>query len=210
MIHTRVLAALAATTIALGLLAGTRLPGEGPERPVTTAPPLSSTPAPPEPPTPLALAPAPAPVVPAEVSIPHLGINADVIPVGITADAEMQVPEDIRDIGWYVPTAPESFDAGSTVLVGHRDGATDPNGVFRKLGTLDPGRRIRITDSRGQAHVYRVRSVTSVPDAEFTRRARELFVSEGDPRLVLLTCGGAYVRAKGGYQSTVIVIATPE
>jgi hypothetical protein len=55
-----------------------------------------------------------------------------------------------------------------------------------------------------------VESVTALPDAEFTDRARELFLSEGVSRLVLLTCGGEYVRDEGGYQSTIVVVATPK
>lgn len=205
---TRVLAVLAAITIALGLPAGTRLPGGEPERPFAPAPTSVSAPAA------SAASPIPSapeqPIVPARVSIPHLDIDADVIPVGITADAAMEVPTDIRDVGWYTPTAPGSFETGSTVLVGHRDGVGDPNGVFRYLEGLEPGRRVRITDTLGATYDFRVQSTISVPDNEFSLKAPALFTSEGPARLVLLTCGGEYVRSMGGYQSTVIVIATPD
>lgn len=204
------LAVLTATTIALGLPAGTRLPGGEPERP-----PVSTISHPTPPSRDASIAPSPDStqpdvVHPTSITIPFLDVRADVIPVGISDNAEMEVPADIRDVGWYLPTAPLSLTSGSTVLVGHRDGKNDPNGVFRHLDDLDPGHRVFITDSQGTTREFRVRSVTSVTDADFTRKAPQLFVSDGPPRVILLTCGGAYVRDKGGYQSTIVVIAAPQ
>lgn len=210
----------AAVTIALGLPAGTRLPGGGSEWPLHSGRESSSTETPSRspiapipraspPPSPIPDATAVDPIVPVRLRIPSLDVTAEIIPVGIEASREMEVPADIHDVGWYVPTAPGTFDFGSTVLVGHRDGASDPNGVFRELGTLDVGNTLRVVDASGGKHDFRVESVTSMADATFTKRAPQLFVSFGHPRLILLTCGGTYIRDQGGYQSTVVVIATP-
>lgn len=204
MITSRVLAAVVATTIALGLPAGTRLPGGESERPVVfdyiaPAPTSAATPAPRE-----------AGPVPVRLTIPHIDVTAEIIPVGLEPNSVMEVPPDIRDVGWYFPTAPLTLDSGSTVLVGHRDGTRDPNGVFRNLEELEPGRVIRVMDSTGALHAFRVESVTALPDAVFAERASEFFLSSGGSRLVLLTCGGEYVRDADGYQSTVVVVATPK
>lgn len=204
MITSRVLAAIAVTTIALGLPAGTRLPGGESERPTQ----ITLTP-----PTPARVSTEVEPAVrvtPVRITIPHIDVVADVLPVGLDANSAMEVPADIRDVGWYAPTAPLTLESGSTVLVGHRDGRRDPNGVFRNLEDLEQGRTIKVLDSAGVPHEFRVESVTALPDAEFTDRARELFLSEGVSRLVLLTCGGEYVRDEGGYQSTIVVVATPK
>lgn len=204
MILTRVLVAVAATTIALGLPAGTRLPGGEPERHtnVTLAAPDKTQPT--------LHTPEASRSTPISIRIPHLDVVADVHPVGIEPNAEMEVPRDIRDVGWYTPTAPGTFDYGTTVLVGHRDGRNDPNGVFRQLERLEPGRGIRVLDSAGMSHLFRVQSVALLPDEAFPELAPHLFRSTGAARLVLITCGGTYVRDQGGYQSTVVVIATPE
>lgn len=141
--------------------------------------------------------------------IPRIDVVAEVRPVGMVDDRVMEVPQNIKEVGWYFPTAPRNFYAGTTVLVGHRDGKDDPQGVFRNISELDFGDQIQLVDNYGQIHEFNVKSVSTIPDSEFASKAEGIFAHVDEPRLVLLTCGGAYVGGNGGYQSTVVLVASP-
>lgn len=146
---------------------------------------------------------------PEAVAIPALGITAVIEPVGMMDEATMEVPEDIRTVGWFLHSAHPGSARGSTVLVGHRDGTTDPNGVFRRLADLQRGQAILVEDSSGSTWEYTVASVDLLAGPVFADRAPLLFDIGREQRLVLLTCGGSYDAQRGGYQATVVVTADP-
>ena len=119
----------------------------------------------------------------------------------------MQVPTDIAVVGWFDRSVLPISDSGNTVLVGHRDGVLDPNGVFRNLSQVRLGDRIRVRDMSGRSIDYTVIDVDVVSDEKFARQAHEIFATNGAHRLVLITCGGLFDETRGGYQSNVIVTA---
>ena len=145
--------------------------------------------------------------VPVRLRIPSLGIHGDVRPVGMSDATTMQVPEDISVVGWFDRSALPIAEAGNTVLVGHRDGETDPNGVFRRLGDIGQGDAITVRDHSGRRIDYEVTHVDVLHDEVFARVAPDIFRTSGPHRLVLVTCGGTYDKDKGGYQANVVVMA---
>jgi Sortase domain len=203
------------------VVAGATVVGSGTEvvesvgsRPAAT----TSTPAPPAPgptpaPTPLAgvrelpqVQPVPV-VPPVSVAIPVLGATAQVVPTGVMPDGAAEIPEDVDLIGWYRfgpgPTSAE----GSTVLIGHRDGRGQGRGVLYDLERVSPGDRVVVTVRGGDRVAYRIVS-REVFDKEVVP-LEELFSRTGPARLTVITCGGDYDRARGGYQSNVVVTAVP-
>jgi LPXTG-site transpeptidase (sortase) family protein len=184
-----------ALAAALGLLAPDTIPGRGPEPPqrqsvTSSAPHVKHHP-------------------PQRIQIPALGVDASVRSVGMADQVTMEIPDDIREVGWFRYSALPSADLGTLVLVGHRDGTSDPHGVFRNLGELKPNVVIVVADTAQQRRRYRVVDVSLVDKASFATLAPSIFVDDGDHRLVLLTCGGAYDRSRGGYQANVVVTAVP-
>lgn len=145
--------------------------------------------------------------VPVHLRIPALGIHGDVRPVGMSDATTMQVPDDITVVGWFDRSVLPIAEAGNTVLVGHRDGETDPNGVFRRLGEINEGDAITVHDHSGRRIDYEVTRVDVLHDEVFARVAPNIFRTDGPHQLVLLTCGGLYDENKGGYQANVVVIA---
>ena len=146
-------------------------------------------------------------LAPVRLRIPAIDVSGTIQPVGMTDAVTMQVPQDISVIGWFDRSALPVADAGNTVLVGHRDGTTDPNGVFRRLEEVRPGDELRVREMSGRRLDYVITSVQSLGRQEFAREAESIFATDGPHRLVLLTCGGSYDAARGGYQSTVVVVA---
>jgi LPXTG-site transpeptidase (sortase) family protein len=146
---------------------------------------------------------------PIRVSIQSLSVQSNVMPVS-SYGGVMEIPEDISKVGWYVGASSPGDAQGSAVLVGHRDGVGSGRGAFYGIEELERGDAISITTSEGIQLTYSVVEVDVVDKDSIEDIATLIFTRSGDPRLTLITCGGAYVKNDGGYESNVIVTAIPQ
>ena len=185
---------------------------------VGSRPAVSESPTPPATPTPAETSASPSPTptesagpvmvaAPVRVSIPALDVNTKVFPVGLDKNEAIEIPEDIRYVGWYDLGVPPGVDRGSAVLVAHRDGRVQGRGVFYSLGTLDVGDTVIVKTSAGVDLPYEVVSRESILKKRLPYE--ELFAVDGPPRLTLISCGGYYDPNNGGYQDNVVVTAVP-
>jgi hypothetical protein len=141
---------------------------------------------------------------PVRVRVPRLKIDAGMQVLDIDqATAELQ-PPDYGTAGWY-KAGPEPGEPGRAVIAGHLDSADGPD-VFHPLKKARKGDKIVVDTAEGRKLTFVVTGV------ELHRR--DAFPTDrvyGGPRkaaeLRLITCGGEYVKSKGGYQSNVIVFA---
>lgn len=147
--------------------------------------------------------------VPRRLRIPALDVNTKVLPVGLDQHQNMEIPEDIRLVGWYDLGVAPGAERGSAVLVAHRDGRVQGRGVFYSIGNLKPGNRIEVTRDDESTVTYEVVASELISKKGFTKQAPELFAIDGPHRLTLISCGGVYDRENGGYQANVIVTALP-
>lgn len=144
---------------------------------------------------------------PERLRIPALDVNTKIFPVGLDKNKAIEIPEDIRYVGWYELGVPPGVDRGSAVLVAHRDGREQGRGVFYFLGSLDVGDKVYVKTSAGDELPYKVVSRESILKKRLPYE--ELFAVDGDPRLTLISCGGYYDPNNGGYQDNVVVTAVP-
>lgn len=147
--------------------------------------------------------------IPVSVHIPDLSVKSDVVPVGVDTENNVVVPDDIQEIGWYAFAAGPMDSQGSVVLVGHRDGVVSGRGAFYGIDQLKPGDPVVLRTSDGSRIKFIVEDAQSVTKARFTELAPEIFSSSGNKQLILITCGGEYVKSAGGYQENVLVTAIP-
>jgi LPXTG-site transpeptidase (sortase) family protein len=131
------------------------------------------------------------------LTIPAIGVNAGIIPVGVTKAGHLAIGGSVRDVyRWRDGVLPGQ--QGSAVLAGHT-WSRGP-GVFDNLGRLRPGNRVIVGKNRFK--VTRVRRVTGL-----SREAvAALFSDRGKPRLVLITCGDRN-NLTGVYRTRIIVNA---
>ena len=146
--------------------------------------------------------------VPRRVRIPAIDVATRVVPVGIDKNEALEVPDDVRLVGWYDLGVPPGAERGSAVLVAHRDSRTQGHGVFYDLGQLDVGDRVTVRNDAGEDLTYSVVSRESILKKRLPYE--ELFAVDGPPRLTLISCGGYYDPNNGGYQDNVVVTALPE
>lgn len=147
--------------------------------------------------------------VPRRLRIPAIDVDTRVLPVGLDQHRNMEIPEDIRLVGWYDLGVAPGAEQGSAVLVAHRDGRVQGRGVFYSIGDLKPGNRIQVLRDDESEVTYEVVARELISKKGFTKEAPELFAIDGPPRLTLISCGGYYDRDNGGYQANVIVTALP-
>jgi sortase (surface protein transpeptidase) len=141
-------------------------------------------------------------VLPASLKIPAIKVSSDVTSLGLNQDDTVEVPEDPATVGWY-SLGPTPGQPGSSVMLGHRD-SKQGAAVFYRLRNLKPADRVavRLSD-RAIAH-FEVTRVVSYANEKFP--AQKVYDGKTPrPVLNLVTCGGVYDKAAGGYQSNVVV-----
>ncbi|MFJ6198600.1 class F sortase [Micromonospora sp. NPDC092111] len=162
------------------------------------------------PPADASVPPGPAPLprsAPTTITIPRIGVAAEIMPLGTNPDGTVQVPplDQAQRAGWYEPgTSPG--ETGNAVVVGHVDSAKLGPAVFFQLGALKPGDTIGVSRADGSTATFTVDEVRSYPKTAFPT---ELVYGPNDrPGLRVVTCGGQFDQAAGSYRDNVIVLAT--
>ncbi|SCG52215.1 class F sortase [Micromonospora coxensis] len=144
---------------------------------------------------------------PVTVSIPRIGVDAEVMSLGTNPDGTVQVPplDQAQRAGWYSPGASPG-EAGNAVIVGHVDSAKLGPAVFFQLGSLSRGDTITVARDDGTTATFTVADVRSYPKAEFPHEL--VFGPNERPALRVVTCGGVFDQTAGSYTDNVIVFAT--
>ncbi len=153
-------------------------------------------------------APVPAAVVvpaPVQLVIPSVGIRAGIDTVGVAADGNVAIPADAYRVGWYQFGPAPGSATGSAVLVGHRDSRTQGKGALYSMSGVQVGDSLMVTLADHSTWSYRV-----VERRLYLKQGLQLqqfFGRTGPARLTVITCGGDYDRAHGGYQDNLVVTA---
>lgn len=142
---------------------------------------------------------------PSTVAVPDLGIDMVIEPHGLDAEGQMSLPETPMSAAWYqYGAAPDSVQ-GSTVIAAHVDSRVYGVGPFARLRDAQPGMTVTVSDAAGVVHTYSVTSVERIPKSEVP--LDQVFSAVGDPRLILITCGGEFVQEDRNYLDNYIVTA---
>jgi len=186
MVAAAVVAVAAVVTVALQLRDLAAVP--------TTAPSTEDTPTP-------VVADA-GPGAPTRVTIPAIGVDAALVPVGLKDDGSMQTP-DFGAAAWYEP-GPRPGEPGPAVVVAHVDSAVGGLDVFGRLRELRPGDQVTV-------HYPDSARTFVVTDLEQTAKAdlptTRIWNGTTAPVLRLITCGGAFDRGARSYLDNIVVYA---
>jgi sortase (surface protein transpeptidase) len=176
-----------------------------PVQPVRPAAGVAALPAPTgpivAPPPPADPRPVPRPV---SLTIPLIGVQTQLITLGLTSSGALQVPSSTSVAGWYTGS-PKPGAIGSAIIVGHIDSFSGP-GVFYRLVQLRPGDKIYVKRANGTLVEFRVTSVQSYLKDRFPTAS--VYGPTPDPELRLITCGGTFDYATHHYLSNIVVYAT--
>jgi hypothetical protein len=141
--------------------------------------------------------------LPAELTVPAIGVRTRLIHLGLTPGGALQVPSSFKVAGWY-DRGPRPGAPGPAVIVGHVDSVAGP-GIFYQLSALRPGDRAYVRRSDGTLAVFRVTAVRTYRKDRFPTAA--VYGPTPGPQLRLITCGGTFDPARRSYLSNVVVYA---
>lgn len=143
--------------------------------------------------------------VPRHIELPS-GDSAVVEPEQ-TVNGVLQVPADIRHVGWWDGSSSAGDPFGSTVIAGHVDSRLQGLGFFAELLIMQVGDLITLR-SGTHALTYRVVSATLVNKEALASESQALG-QRGPHRLVLITCSGQWHPEVRSYDSNLVVVADP-
>ena len=142
--------------------------------------------------------------IPVRISIPAIGVDARVIPLGLNRDRTIQVPRTFADTGWFRP-GPEPGEQGAAVIVGHLASRSGP-GVFYRLRHLPVGGVINVQLMGGGTVRFVARSMLRVPKSRFP--TKRVYGRTRMPTLRLVTCAGRLNPSTGHHDDNYIVFAS--
>ncbi|MDZ7678393.1 MAG: class F sortase [Acidimicrobiales bacterium] len=142
--------------------------------------------------------------MPVALSFEAIGASvAPVMPVGVEANGDMEIPG-TSEVGWY-QHGPAPGSSGSAVLAAHISW-NGRDGVFRHLTRAEPGQQFTIGYDDGSIAAYEVVAVRQYPKDQLPD---DLFATSGDPQVALITCGGSFNRALDSYDDNIVAYAVP-
>lgn len=126
---------------------------------------------------------------PRRISIPSIGVDSEVIRLGLAPDGTLAVPQpgpNLDKAAWF-ENSPTPGQPGPSIIEGHVDSESGPS-VFFQLGRVRPGNRIEVTRADGTVLTFTVRAVRDYPKAEFPTEVVYGAKDLSRPQLRLITC----------------------
>lgn len=131
----------------------------------------------------------------------------DVASVGTRPDGVLDVPDDVRQLGWWEGGARIGDPFGAVLMAGHVDSTTQGLGPSAVLLEVAEGDRVQV-GTRSRTTTYAVSSRRLVAREELESYP-DVVSSDGPARLVLVTCAPPFVASEDGYQNLAVVEAEP-
>ncbi|MEU8703307.1 class F sortase [Streptomyces sp. NPDC048680] len=144
------------------------------------------------------------PARPMKIAVPGIFIEAPVIGLGLDAQGHLGAPplSKPRVVGWY-RNGPSPGDAGTALIVGHRDTETGP-AIFLNLNALHRGDTVKVTRADRLTALFTIDEVKTYAKDKFPDD--KVYGAGKRPELRLMTCGGRFNK-KNGYSANVVVFA---
>ncbi|MDJ0347427.1 class F sortase [Streptomyces sp. H10-C2] len=141
---------------------------------------------------------------PVRIRIAHIALDESLAGLQVQQDGHLGVPENPHQVGWW-SGGPRPGDPGAAIIIGHVDSRTGP-AAFYRLPELRPGDEISIDRADRSRADFTVRALRQFDKDDFPDD--QVYATTGSPSLRLITCGGAYDSALGGYRDNLVVYAT--
>ncbi|MFB6819015.1 class F sortase [Streptomyces sp. NPDC056347] len=142
--------------------------------------------------------------VPVHISIPSLGIDSELMRLGLAEDGTVEVPpaEKGMTAGWYTGGAAPG-EPGAAVIIGHND-TRFGKAVFHDLRKVAEGADIAVRNDRGAELHFKVTGTETVSKKAFP--TQKVYGATSARTLRLITCDGAF-DAQGHPVDNLIVYA---
>lgn len=140
---------------------------------------------------------------PARLEIGAIGVDSDVMGLGLRPDGSMEVPAGGFPAGWYTGS-PVPGQLGPSIVAGHVDWGGSP-GVFYRLRELEQGDDVTVVGQDGNTVRFVVSAVEQYPKDAFP--TDKVYGDIDHPGLRLITCGGQFDSDISSYDDNIVVYA---
>ncbi len=140
---------------------------------------------------------------PVHLYVPSIGVETDLIGLGLQSDGTMEVPSGGFPAGWYIGS-PTPGELGPSILAGHVDWGGAP-GVFADLTEVKPGDAVIVTREDGTTASFAVTAVEQYPKDQFLTES--VYGDIDHAGLRLITCGGDFDTDAASYDDNIVVYA---
>jgi hypothetical protein len=144
---------------------------------------------------------------PVRVRIPKLETESGLVRLSVRADGtwiEGEVGKSALQSGWYGVKPGQN---GTAVIMGHRD-LRGEMGPFFYLNRLAAGDTVEVDLEDGSTLVFTVSTVESfLKEGPQQANVSRVFGKADHPALRVLSCGGAFVDEKIGYEAALVAFA---
>lgn len=138
---------------------------------------------------------------PVKLTIPRIGVDATVLPMGLTTTGNMQAPLTNSDTGWYkYGTRPGN--EGSAVIDGHLGLSSEA--VFGRLNQLRVGDIISVVDDQRSVISFKVRKIETY---DRSSDATDIFNNKSGAHLNLITCNGDWEAKQVTYSRRLVIFS---
>ena len=141
--------------------------------------------------------------VPVRVEVPSIGVDSNLMDLGLQADGSLQVPPGGFPAGWYTG-APTPGELGPAIIVGHVDWAGKA-GVFYRLRSLKAGALVNVLRADGSKAVFMVSSIAEYKKDGFP--TDKVYGNTTNAALRLITCGGVFNSKIHHYEDDIVAYA---
>jgi LPXTG-site transpeptidase (sortase) family protein len=129
------------------------------------------------------------PSKPVHLSIPAIGVETPVFPIGLASDGTLAVPQPgprLDTAAWF-ENSPTPGQPGPSIIEGHVDSVDGPS-VFLRLGAIKPGDRVVVDRADGRTLTFEVNAVRDFLKSEFPTQLVYGGDQLSEPTLRLITC----------------------
>lgn len=141
---------------------------------------------------------------PESIRIKSIGLDLNLVPVGLDEEGVMETPQNWQEAGWYIrggkPGEPKNL-----IINGHLDTSQGAPAAFFNLAKLKYGDVVEVRDEYGRIFTYKV-VILSYLDVKDPSRLEVLKDEKDQSTLTLITCSGNYLQGTG-YDKRLVVKA---
>lgn len=139
--------------------------------------------------------------VPTRLRIPAIGVDSDLMALGLDGDGTLETPPGAFPAGWFTG-APTPGELGPAIIAGHV--RYNAPGVFARLTDLRPDDQISVKRADGSTATFRVIRLEHFAKSKFP--TQKVYGNIDRAGLRLITCGGLDA-STNEFEENVVVFA---
>ncbi|GLI25871.1 hypothetical protein ARHIZOSPH14_01130 [Agromyces rhizosphaerae] len=144
---------------------------------------------------------------PVRLRAPGIGVDVEVVRVGVVDGDVMELPENPNVAGWYRYGPGIGDEAGTVVVAAHVDSLDYGLGPFAAFADAPAGTEVVLTSAEGTTERFTITARDAARKGSVDWDA--VFDRSGPRRLAIITCGGEFDWERRTYLDSVVVLTEP-